>query len=197
LVDIGVRAVKVISDPKAFELLADDTRRRMVNLLRARELTVSQIAEELDKTTQNIYHHIKKLVDGELVEVSREERVENFVESYYRTTAEIFEVTHGRGHEDLDESEVKEVVQSLSKAGLLRPVDNQALSKTVKLLKRTKQISFGADLMNKVEKIQDAGLAIKLHVTDYAQILLMSDRQFDEYQRIQKELRELLTQKPR
>jgi len=193
LVDKDVRAVKVISDPKAFVLLADETRRRMVNLLRARELTVSQIAEELDKTPQNIYHHIRKLVDGGLVEVSREERVENFVESYYRTTAEIFEVTHGSGREDLDESEVKEVVQSLSKAGLLRPVDDQTLAKTVKLLKRTKQISFGPDLVEKAEKIEDAGLVIKLHVADYAQILLMSERQFDEYQKLQKELRQLLT----
>lgn len=197
MVDVVVRAVKVISDPKAFELLADETRRRMVNLLRARELTVSQIAEELDKTTQNIYHHIKKLVDGGLVEVSREERVENFVESYYRTTAEIFEVTHGGGRDDLDEGEVKEVVRSLAEANLLRPVDSQTLSKAVKVLKRTNQISLGADLMNKVGRIQDAGLVIKLHVSDYAQILLMSDRQFDEYQKLQKELRELLQQKTR
>jgi DNA-binding transcriptional ArsR family regulator len=185
----------VISDPKAFGLLADETRRRMVNLLRARELTVSQIAEELDKTTQNIYHHIKKLLNGGLVEVSREDKIENFVESYYRTTAEIFEVTHGSGHEDLDESEVREIVQSLSRAGLLRNIDNQTLSKAVKILKRTKQISFGADLMKKVESIEDAGLVVKLHSTEYSQLLLMSDHQFEEYQRLQRELRELLTQR--
>ena len=75
-----MRPVKILTDPKAFELLADDTRRKIINLLKAKEMTVSQIADQLDKTPQNIYHHIRKLLDGELVEVAREERIENFVE---------------------------------------------------------------------------------------------------------------------
>src|SRR5215472_15565535 len=114
-----MKAVKVLTDPEAFELMADETRRHMVNLLRAREMTVSQISEALDKTPQNIYHHIRKLVDGALVEVVREERIENFVERYYRATAEIFEVTHGRGEEEIDETEVKALLKSLSAAGML------------------------------------------------------------------------------
>jgi DNA-binding transcriptional ArsR family regulator len=188
-----MKAVKVISDPRAFELLADDTRRRMIYLLRAKELTVSQLAQELDKTPQNIYHHIRKLLDGDLVEVTREEKIENFSEKYYRATAEIFEVTHGEGDEELDETEAKEFLVSMSKAGLLSQIDDQIASRAVKLLKRARSISHGSDLAEKLEKLDDAGLAIKLHAVDYAQILLMNDKQFEEYQRLQKGLRDLLT----
>lgn len=182
----------MLTDPKAFELMADDTRRRIVNLLRARELTVSQISESLDQTPQNVYHHIRKLVTGELVEVAREERVENFVERYYRATAEIFEVTHGRGEEEINETEVKGLLRSLSNAGLARQLDEPTASKAVKLLRRARSISFGEDLARKLEKLEDAALAVKLHTTDYVQILLMGDAQFEEYQKLQKQLRDLL-----
>ena len=191
-----MKAVKVISDPKAFELLADDTRRRMVHLLKAKELTVSQLAQELDKTPQNIYHHIRKLVEGGLVEVTREEKIENFSEKYYRATAEIFEVTHGEGDEELDETEAKEFLLSMSKARLLNSIDEQTASRAVKLLKRTRAISYSDDLAQKLEKLEDPGLAIKLHAVEYAQILLMNDKQFDEYQKLQKGLRDLLTKTP-
>jgi len=187
-----VRSVKVLTDPKAFELLADDTRRRIINLLKAKELTVSQLAEQIDKTPQNIYHHIRKLVDGGLLEVAREERIENFVEKYYRATAEIFEVTHGTGEEDLNERETKQILQSLFSVGLVRKLEDQTLVKVLKILRRQGFIGFSPDLSKKLEKL-DAGVVIKLHTVDYAQILMMNDKQFYEYQELQKELRDLLT----
>ena len=187
-----MKAVKVLTDPKAFELMADDTRRRMINLLKAREMPVAQIAESLDKTPQNIYHHIRKLADGGLVEVSREERIENFVERYYRATAEIFEVTHGKSERELSVAEVREFLKSMSNARLVRQVDDPIVSKAVKLLERMRMVSFGDDLSKKLENLEDAGLAVKLHSTDYAPLLLMSNAQFEEYQKLQKQFRQLL-----
>jgi len=192
----AMRAVKVLTDPKAFELMADPTRRRMINLLKARELTVSQISEALGKTPQNTYHHIRKLVDGGLVEVTREERIENFSERYYRATAEIFEVTHGRGEEELNEAEVKAFLKSVSEAGLVKHADDKILSKAFKILERSRSIIFGDDLARKLEKLEDAALALKLHTTDYAQLLLMSNAEFEEYQRLQRQLRDLLKPTP-
>ena len=87
---------KSISDPEAFKLMADETRRKIVFLLRAKEMTVSQIAHELNITPQTIYHHIKRLVEGNLVEVTREVRVDHLIESYYRATAEVFHFTIGK-----------------------------------------------------------------------------------------------------
>src|SRR5438034_896562 len=75
----------------------DDTRRRVVYLLRAKEMTVGQIHHELQLTPQAIYHHIRKLLDAGLVEVAKEERVGHFIETYYRATAEVFEFIHGEG----------------------------------------------------------------------------------------------------
>src|SRR5207249_2735309 len=70
---------------------------RIIYLLRAKEMTVSQIAGELNLTPQAIYHHIRKLRDAGMVEVAREERVDHFIETYYRATAEIFNMSHGSG----------------------------------------------------------------------------------------------------
>src|SRR5260370_21767724 len=91
-----MRAFKFIRDPKAFEVVADDTRRRMIYLLRLRDLTVSQVAEELQRTPQAIYNHIRKLLKTGMIEVAREERVDHFIEKYYRSTAEVFEFSYGR-----------------------------------------------------------------------------------------------------
>ena len=66
-----MRSIKTINDPGAFKLLGDETRRKMVFLLRAKEMTVSQVAEELDLTPQAVYHHIRKLVEGVLVKNGR------------------------------------------------------------------------------------------------------------------------------
>ena len=81
--------------------MADDTRRRVIYLLRAKEMTVSQIASELQKTPQGIYHHIRKLLDAGMVEVAKEERVDHFIETYYRATAEVFEFIHGEGGSEI------------------------------------------------------------------------------------------------
>ena len=56
-----MKPVKTISDPESFKIAADDTRRKIIHLLRAKEMTVSQIADELDLTPQTVYHHIRKL----------------------------------------------------------------------------------------------------------------------------------------
>ncbi len=85
-----MKSLKVISDPEAFQLLGDETRRKIVFLLRVKEMTVSQISAELNVTPQAVYHHIKKLQTAEMIEVTREERVGHLIESYYRTTAEVF-----------------------------------------------------------------------------------------------------------
>ena len=106
-----MRAFKVIKDPEAFQLLADETRRRIIYLLRAKAMTVAQIAEELSLTPQAIYHHIRKLKDAGLVEVAREERVDHFIETYYQATAEVFHLSHGEG---MSESYAREKIAARS-----------------------------------------------------------------------------------
>ena len=109
-----MRSFKVIRDPEAFQLLADETRRRIIYLLRVKEMTVAQIAEELKLTPQAIYHHIRKLKDADMVEVAREERVDHFIETYYQATAEMFNLAHGEaGSAKVMEQEVREALEAL------------------------------------------------------------------------------------
>ena len=75
---------------EAFTLLEDRTRRRMLLLLRENELSAKEIAERLVMTPQNVYHHLKKLINAELVVEANERRSGHLIESYYTATADTF-----------------------------------------------------------------------------------------------------------
>ena len=75
---------------EAFKLMEDKTRRRIVFMLRDEPLSVKQISERLELTPQNIYHHMNKLQDADIVELNYERKKGHLIESYYTTTAENF-----------------------------------------------------------------------------------------------------------
>lgn len=52
-----------------FTVVADPTRRRILDLLREQELTVSELVERLDATQPNVSKHLRVLGDAELVRV--------------------------------------------------------------------------------------------------------------------------------
>ncbi len=95
------RKVKVITDPKVIKLMLEDTRRKILQLLRNREMTISQLSEILGKTPQTVYHHIEKLKEAGLVEVKRTEMKGNLVEKYYGRTADAFYINLYLGDEEL------------------------------------------------------------------------------------------------
>ena len=74
----------------AFKLLEDETRRRIVFMIRDGPKTVKELAESLDLTPQNIYHHMNKLQDAGIVELSYEKRSGHIIESYYCAPADTF-----------------------------------------------------------------------------------------------------------
>jgi DNA-binding transcriptional ArsR family regulator len=76
--------------PDSFKLLEDETRRRIVSLLVAGEMTVGQIAEALKMTPQNVYQQVRKLVGAGLVRVARRVVSGHLIESHYRAVAENF-----------------------------------------------------------------------------------------------------------
>lgn len=87
--DEPMKLLKPINE-EAFKQLGDETRRKIMFLLRDNELTVKEISSELNLTTQNIYHHIKRLQEVGLVKVFDEKRSGHLIESYYTTTADTF-----------------------------------------------------------------------------------------------------------
>jgi DNA-binding transcriptional ArsR family regulator len=189
----AVKAFKLIKDPDAFQLLGDETRRRIIYLLRAKEMTVSQIAGELNLTPQAIYHHIRKLRDAGMVEVAREERVDHYIETYYRATAEIFNMSHGSGTSSAyHEEKAAESLKALSRIGLTVRDDPTLASRLVELEKRMDQIGEKQSWADAIAGLEDVDFFVKQGVDHLAKLLMMSDKEFNEYLNLIREERKLL-----
>lgn len=189
-----MKSLKTISDPQAFKLMADKTRRKIVFLLRAKEMTVSQIAHELNITPQTIYHHIKKLVKGGLVEVTREVRVDHLIESYYQATAEVFHFTIGktsRGKEFLRE-ETKATLKALEDIGFKLKYNQKIISEIVEHLLKQKDCCGAKEFEEAISKLEDINFLTKQNVQEYAGILSMSDKEFAKRNKLRREFRDLL-----
>ncbi len=188
-----MKAFQVIKDPEAIELLGDETRRRVIYLLRAREWTISQMAEELGVTPPAIYHHIKKLLAAGMVEVAREERVENFIEIYYRATAEVFEFSYGtRSTPEYLEQRLKESLQALPKIGFNVQVDDATVSKIVEVQKKLQSLGSNEALDEKVRELQSIDFIGKQELASYGRMLAMTDQESQEWFRLYKEFNRLL-----
>src|SRR5689334_20390060 len=165
-----MKPVKMLTDPAAMELLGDETRRRMIYLLRARELTISQIAEELRMTPQAIYHHIKKLLPAEMIEITREERVDNFIETYYRATAEVFEFSFGTIGKNQAQAEqrLRDTLLALDKLGIRVRVEDDAVAQLVKIQEKMGNFGPRRDLQGKVSKLEEVDFIGKQELTSVA-----------------------------
>jgi DNA-binding transcriptional ArsR family regulator len=189
-----MKPVKMITDPSAMELLGGDTRRRIIYLLRARELTISQIAEELRMTPQAIYHHIKKLLPAEMVEVAREERVDNFIETYYRATAEVFSLSWGTSGKNQAQAEqrMRDTLLSLDKLGIKVRVEEDIVAQIIKTEGKIESFGDRQEIEEKVSKLDAVDFIGKQELASVATMISLSDKQFLEWLELQKELRKLL-----
>jgi DNA-binding transcriptional ArsR family regulator len=84
----------IIKDPEVAKLLADETRRQILNLLRKEENSATDLAKALGKNHSSIVHHLNTLLDAGLIEVAREEKVRNMIQPYYRTVAHNLHVAY-------------------------------------------------------------------------------------------------------
>ena len=192
-----MRAFKVIKGgPEIFSVLADETRRRMIYLLRAKEMTVSQIADELDLTPQAIYHNIRKLRDSSMVEVAREERVDHFIETYYRATAEIFHLEHGQAEpKEMAQKRTREAFEALKRIGINVRTDPEAIARVVEIERRAEQLGMNPELTDKIAGLEDIDFLTRQSLAYYAKTMTMSDADFNEGLKLQREFRKLLQTK--
>ena len=188
-----MKAVKLIRDPEAFQLLADDTRRRIIHLLRAKERTVSQIAEELGLTPQASYHHIRKMKSADLVEVAKEERIDHFIETYYRATAEVFHLSHGEpGTKANEEKQTKETLTSMAKVGIKVPTDDESVARLVKAASSMKDCTSNSTWFDKISELEDVDFFTKQGMIEYSCLATISDKEFEEFLDGYREMRKLL-----
>jgi DNA-binding transcriptional ArsR family regulator len=189
-----MRVIKTISDPEAFKVAADPTRRKMLFLLRAKEMNVSQIAQDLNLTPQTVYFHIKKLVEAGMVEVSREVRVDHLIESYYQATAEVFHFTVGhttRSKETLLET-IKAVLNALEKIGFKISYDNEKANKLADLQMKLQDCCSAKEYEEKIANLEDEDFFVKQDLQEYVSILSMSEEEIKKEDQIKKEFRKQL-----
>jgi DNA-binding transcriptional ArsR family regulator len=188
-----MKSVKTISNPEAFKILADESRRKIIYLLRAKEMTVSQIADELNLTPQTVYHHIKKLVESEMVEVTREVRVDHLIESYYQATAEVFHLTVGNmsnSRENFNE-EIEASLQGLKKIGFNITYDKKDIDKLAALWMQLDSCCSAKKYEDAIEKL-DVEYFVKQDITEYAGLLAMTDDQLKEQDKIKAKITKML-----
>ena len=188
-----MKAFMVIKDPEAVELLGDATRRRVIYLLRVRERTISQIAEELRITPQAIYRHIRKLLDAGMVEVTREQKIENFTEKYYRATAESFEYSYGEGRsQEYAEQRLTEALRSLPKLGINARIDPEKISEIVGVQKKLTAVGSNPELEDRSAKLEGIDHFGKEEICKITKLISMTDGEFDAWLRLNKKFRHLL-----
>ena len=189
-----MRYLKVITDPSAFQLLADDTRRKIVFLLRAKEMTVSQIAEHLGLTPQAVYHHIKKLVKANMVEVAREERVDHLIESYYRATAEVFHCNVGTAvkSKKAAKEHTMTVLNALKKLGFKLEYDDKKVDELVDLQAQWKDCYYDTMHEEEIAKMDDIDNLTKQMVSEYAGIVSRSEADHKRGEEIGNKIRKAL-----
>lgn len=188
-----MKAIMMVKDPEAFQLLADDTRRRMIHLLRAKERTVAQIAEELGLTPQAIYHHVRKMKDAGLIEIAKEERVDHFIETYYRAAAEVFQISHGESSDKkMAEQHALDALTNLVKMGMAAKADKAVASRVVELEKRMSGLECDSECETKIESLSNVDFFTKQTLVKYAGFLKMGDAEFEEYLDLFRELRQTL-----
>jgi DNA-binding transcriptional ArsR family regulator len=194
------RLLKTI-DQQAFALLEDKTRRRMLLLLRESELSAKEISERLVMTPQNVYHHLKRLVEVGLVVETEERRSGHLIESYYTATADTFVYRE----DEIPENETHrfiEVLNGLNELGAGVEVSEANAESIAELVKRRSQLRRTPAAVEDVCSFcGSSGYFTKFgpmdpnllnRVIQYNAIMAMSEKEFEESLALTRELRHSL-----
>ncbi len=194
------RLLKTI-DQKTFTLLEDKTRRRMLLLLRESELSVKEIAERLVMTPQNVYHHLKKLIEAGLVVQTKERRSGHLIESYYTATADTFVYREDEISEN-DTHRFIEILNGLNELGAHVVVSEANADTLAELVKRRTQLRRTPTVVEDICSFcGSSGYFTKFgpmdpnllnRVIQYSTLITMSEEDFEESLHMTREFRRLL-----
>ena len=188
-------------DEEAFRLVQDETRRKIIFLLRDNELTAREIASQLNLTAQDIYHHIRKLQDAGLIRVSEEKRSGHLIESYYTTTADTF-VYHTDEMVEKSIQSAIHILNGLNEMGIPVQVSEQNARKISELHERRVRSPNVPPVANRICSVCSfSGYFMKVgpmypvlldRILRYTNLMKMTDEEFEESLGHTRKLRQLL-----
>ena len=188
-------------EEESFKLLEDETRRRIIFLLRENELTAREIASKLELTTQNIYHHLKKLQAGGIVGVSVERLRGHLMERFYITTADTFFYTEDRIEENQIQS-FNDVLYGLNEMGVNVDVEEYMAQELSDLHERRRRLmDVRGESHDLCSSCSFSGYFMKFgpmnplllnRILEYYGMITMTEEEFDEYIDQTRELRRFL-----
>jgi len=194
------RLLKSISE-EAFNLLGDGTRRRIIFLLRDNELSVKEISSRLGLTAQNIYHHIRRLQEAELVRVVEERRSGHLIESYYTVTADTFIYNEDRMGERGVQSSI-DILNGLNELGIqVEASEENAVGLAQMHDRRVRMLDAPSVENDMCTYCSFSGYFMKFgpmnplllsRILQYANLVNMNDEEFEESLQLTRRLREFL-----
>ena len=88
--DYEAEDILLVREPGQLRALGDETRARIVVLLREHAASTTELAERLDLPRGTVGHHLKALERAGLVRVVRTRKVRALTEKYYGRVARLF-----------------------------------------------------------------------------------------------------------
>jgi len=85
--------IKLFEDSETLKVGLESTRKQILDLLRVKNMTISQVSEALGKDQSTVYRHIKKLEEAGFIEVKGERKEHHIPERIYGRTADVFLMT--------------------------------------------------------------------------------------------------------
>ena len=185
----------------AFALLGDETRRKIIFLLRDNELTVKEIASRLGLTTQNIYHHIGRLQEAGLVKVIEERLSGHLIERFYTVTADTFIYNEDRMEEN-DYQSSFDILNGLNELGIGVEVSEENAERLSKLHEMSTRMPGAPSVENGIctfcsfsgyfMKFGPMNPILLSRILQYAYLIGMNDEEFEASLGLIREMRGFL-----
>ncbi len=158
--------IKIIKDPKNIEMILDETRSKILALLRDGPLNANEITGGVSKSRSNVYRHIDKLREGGYIEeVPRSER--DCYEKTFRRTANVFLLcpkgisSDSTGNNKIAPSldwenilEMKKILEKLDGFGIRNDASDELAEKIAKLCLDINKLS-SRKIINGCKKLEN------------------------------------------
>ncbi len=82
--------IRLFEDSETLKIGLEKTRKQILDLLKVKNMTISQISEALGKDQSTVYRHVKKLKEANFVEIKGERKEHHIPERIYGRTASVF-----------------------------------------------------------------------------------------------------------